>query len=353
MEQSVCLGRQPGGDGHEDTIAKGVGDVQLSLCCYDVLMNWMHDIAKANALISPYLRQTPVERSPGLEAHGNHVYLKLDNLQITGSFKVRGALHKLLSMSDEERARGVIAASSGNHGAAVAYAASVLGSRASVCVPTYASETKIAAIRGYGADVTLVGDDCVDTEVAARARAEAEGRVYVSPYNDIDVVRGQGTLGVELAEQIADLDAVFIAVGGGGLIGGVGAYLKGLNPHIEVVACSPERSPALHACLEAQAQVEVPCEATLSDATAGGVEEGAITLPLCFEVVDRSLLVSEDDIRHALRYLLGTHHTMVEGAAGVAIAGWQQVAETYRDKRVALVLCGANISLDVLKSVLV
>ena len=316
------------------------------------LMNWMHDIKSAYELISPYIRKTPVERSAGLEGDDNEVYLKLDNLQITGSFKVRGALHKLLSLSDEERSRGVIAASSGNHGAAVAYAARTLDSSASVCVPNYASEAKIAAIRGYGADVTLVGDDCVDTEVHARARAAAEGRAYVSPYNDIDVVRGQGTLGVELAEQIPELDAVFIAVGGGGLIGGVGAYLKALNPDIEVVACSPERSPALHACLEARSQVEVPCHTTLSDATAGGVEQGAVTLPLCFEVVDRSLLVSEEDIREGVRYLLGTHHTMVEGAAGVAVAAWRQVAHAYQGKRVAIVLCGANISLDALKEML-
>jgi len=316
-------------------------------------MNWTDEITRARELIRPYVRRTPVERAPGLEQGGAEVYLKLDNQQVTGSFKARGAVHKLLSLSEAERSRGVIAASSGNHGAAVAYAAKMLGCSASVCVPTYASETKIAAIRSYGAEVTQVGDDCVLTEVHARALAERERRAYISPYNDLDVIRGQGTLGAELAEQIADLDAVFVAVGGGGLIGGVGAYLKGLNPDIKIVACSPERSPALHACLEAGGHVDVPCHSTLSDATAGGVETGAVTVPLCVEVIDRSLLVEEAAIEEGMRYLIGVHHTLVEGAAGVVVAGWRQVAHEFLGRRVALVICGANISLDALGQLLV
>lgn len=315
-------------------------------------MSWIADIKASYARVHPYIRETPVERAPALERGGSEVYLKLDNLQVTGSFKVRGAVNKLLSLSEETRARGVIAASSGNHGAAVAYAARALGSSAFVCVPTYASKTKIRAIEAYGAEVSLVGDDCVDTERHARALAEAQGLAYISPYNDLDVVRGQGTLGLELLEQLPGLDAVFVACGGGGLIGGVGAYLKANNPALEVVACSPERSPALHACLEAGERVDVPCESTLSDATAGGVEEHAVTVPLCLEVVDRSLLVSEEAIADGMRYLLGTHHTMVEGAAAVVVAAWRACAEDFAGKRVALVLCGANVSLDVLRRVL-
>ena len=315
-------------------------------------MTWSVDIARAHERIGPYVRRTPVERAPALERLGAEVYLKLDNLQITGSFKARGAVNKLLSLSEEVRARGVIAASSGNHGAAVAYAAQTLGCSARVCVPTYASETKIAAIRGFGAEVTIVGDDCVDTEVHARGMAETRGQAYISPYNDRDVVCGQGTVGVELAEQVPDLDAVFVAVGGGGLIGGIGAYLKTLNPKIAVVACSPERSPALHACLQAGRRVDVACDSTLSDATAGGVEDGALTVPLCCDVVDRSVLVDEDSIREGMRHLLTVHHTMVEGAAGVVVAAWRQVAQDFAGQRVALVVCGANVSAEVLRSVL-
>ena len=315
-------------------------------------MGWKTDMERARALVEPFVRRTPVERAPGLEVGGAEVYLKLDNLQVTGSFKARGAVHKLLSLSEEVRSRGVIAASSGNHGAAVAYAARALGCTAEVYVPTYASEAKIAAIRAYGADVTLVGEACVETEVHARGLAEARGMAYVSPYNDLDVIRGQATLGAELAEQVPGLDAVFVAVGGGGLIGGVGAYLKAVEPQVEIVACSPGRSPALHACLQAGRPVEVPCESTLSDATAGGIEEGAVTVPLCLEVVDRSVIVTEEQIRDGMRYLLGAHHTMVEGAAGVVVGAWRQVASEYPSKRVALVICGANISLDVLRAVL-
>ncbi|HIA28236.1 MAG TPA: threonine/serine dehydratase, partial [Planctomycetes bacterium] len=285
-------------------------------------------------------------------ATGAEVFYKRENLQVTGSFKARGALHKLLSIDSQSRSAGVVAASSGNHGAAVAWAAARLGCPATVYVPNHASPAKIEAIRSYGARVHLHGADCLESESRAREHGARKGLPYISPYNDIEVMRGQGSVGVELERQLDNLDAVFIALGGGGLIGGVGTYLKETCPETEIIACSPERSPAMHRCLEAGKIIEVPCHDTLSDGTAGGVEAGSVTFEVCQRVVDRSLLVSEKEIRDCTADHIARHHQLIEGAAGVAIAGWRQIASEFAGKRVAIVICGANIGIDTLRKVI-
>jgi len=310
-------------------------------------------IESAAEAIRDHVRRTPLEHSPRLsELTRAEVFLKLDNQQVTGSFKARGAMHKLCRLAPDAAARGVICASSGNHGAAVAYGARKLGLTAVVCVPESACPSKLDIIRSHGAELRVVGDDCVRTEAYARKAANEHDMTYVSPYNDPDVAAGQGTIGVELADQLDAIDAVFVALGGGGLIGGVGAYLKQVSPATQVVACSPERSPAMHACLEAGSIIDVPCYDTLSDATAGGVERGAITFELCREVVDQSLILSEAAIKRGMLELLGPHRMMVEGAAGLALAGLLSSSERWSGKRVVVVVCGGNISLDKLREVI-
>ena len=310
-------------------------------------------IDEAHEAIRAHVRETPLEHSPYLsETTGADVYLKLENFQVTGSFKARGALNKLSRLSGDASNGGVICASSGNHGAAVAYGAKKLGLTATVCVPEQASASKIDVIRRFGAEVRFHGDDCVKTESYARSLAEEQGLIYVSPYNDNDVAAGQGTIAVELADQLESMDAVFVSLGGGGLISGVGSYLKVVSPQTQIVACSPDKSPAMHACLEAGAIVDVPCHATLSDATAGGVEAGAVTFELCRAVVDQSLLLSEEAIRHGMLELLERHRMMVEGAAGLALAGLLESKSQWTGKRVVVVVCGGNISLDKLREVL-
>ncbi len=311
------------------------------------------EIADAAARIAPHVRQTPVEASIFLSrASGAEVYFKLENQQVTGSFKARGALNKLALLDDRAREAGVVTASSGNHGAAVAYGSNRLGLTAKVFVPEGAARTKMELIESYGASVQVAGNDCVETEAHARREADQTGRTYVSPYNDRQVMAGQGSVGVELVDQLQGMDAVFVSVGGGGLIGGVGSYLKSALSGVEMVATSPERSPAMHACLKAGEILDVPCYDTLSDGTAGGVEPGSITFDVCREVVDRSLLVDEAAIAQAMREVMEHHRMMVEGAAGVAVAGFLQVAHEYAGKRVVIVLCGANIGLDKLRQVL-
>ena len=306
-------------------------------------------IREAALRIAPDIRRTPVEHSPWLsDLTGSDVYLKLENYQVTGSFKVRGALNKLGTLSEQDRKSGVIAASSGNHGLGVAFGASLLDIKATVFVPIYAEPSKVAAIKALGATVFAVGDDCLKTEEAARTHAHQNNLTYISPYNDPDVIAGQGTVALELLTQLENLDAVFIALGGGGLLSGMGSFIKAVSPNTSVIACSPARSPAMHECLLVNKVIDVPCHPTLSDATAGGVEPGSITLALCKEVIDQSLLVTEEEIRSALVSIMNNHHMLIEGAAAVAVAGLLQSAAAWRNKRTAVLLCGANIGLGTL-----
>lgn len=303
------------------------------------------DCATAEQRIRPYVKETPVLRSPTLSAlAGSEVFLKLESRQETGSFKLRGATYKLLAMTPQARAHGVVTASSGgNHALGVAATGARLGVTTEVFVPSRIDPARRGAIESFGASVRLVDGDCLLAETTARREGERTNRAYVSPYNDADVIAGQGTIAVELLRQLPALDAVFIAVGGGGLIGGIGAHLKRLSPRTQVVACWPHNSRALYECLRAGRIIEVPEEPTLSVSTAGGVEEGAVTLALAQQVIDRPVLVSETEILESLRVLYRYDGELVEGAAGVAVAAYQQVAKDYAGRAVATLLCGGNV----------
>ena len=302
--------------------------------------------------IGDYVRKTPLEYSPYFsEITGANVWLKLENLQITGSFKLRGACNKLLSLSPEQTANGCVTASSGNHGAAVAHAMNRLGLTGVVFVPETASSAKVDAIRRAGAQVQFFGTDGLDTEQHARQYATDNGMTYISPYNDTDVIAGQASCGVEIASQIDSVDALFVAVGGGGLIGGVAGFLKSVHPRMQTIGCQPVASAVMAASAKAGRLLEIPSEPTLSDGTAGGIEAGAITFGLCQELVDDYVLVSEDDIAEAMREFIDAHHMLLEGAAGVALAGLKQLGDRFRGRDVVAIVCGANISRDVLRGV--
>jgi threonine dehydratase len=290
-----------------------------------------------------------VQRAPELDPPGGELWLKLECFQRTGSFKLRGATNKILTLPDGVPA--VVTASSGNHGMAVASAARQLDLPARVYVPEGSAATKCAAMAQLGADVVIFGADFVDAEAESQRDAARTGAAYVSAYNDPDVIAGQGTTAVELDVQVPELDAVFVAVGGGGLISGMGTWMR-RDRDVEMVAVSPERSAVLHHSLEAGRILQLESLPTLSDGTAGGLEEGAITFELCRGLVSRSLTVTEDEIAAGMRHVIGTHHLLIEGAAGAAVAGWMAVRDEYRGKRVAIVLCGANVGLETLRSVL-
>jgi len=295
--------------------------------------------------IAQQVERTPLQHSVAFsEKLGADVYFKLENRQSTGSFKFRGATNRLLTLSDEQRAQGCVAASSGNHGAAVACAMQALGVKGVIFVPEHTSSAKVDKIKAFGGDVRFFGTDGLDTEQHARTFAEQNGMFYLSPYNDEEVMAGQGSCGVEIVEDLPDVDAVFIAVGGGGLIGGIGAVLKDHDPGIQVYGCQPLASPVMARSVEAGEIIDMPSEATLSDGTAGGIEEDALTFPLNQAVVDGWVLAKEEQIALAMRLYMDTEDDIIEGAAGVAVAGLLERRNEISGKKVVVVICGGNIS---------
>ena len=309
------------------------------------------DVEAAAQRIAGHVRRTPLEPSAWLGAGACEVHLKLECWQRTGSFKLRGATNALRARS-AEAPEGVVAASTGNHGLAVATAAADLSTRAIVYAPETADPGKLAAVARAGAEVRRAGADCVEAEAAARAFSEESGLPYVSPYNDPLVCAGQGTIGLELHEDLERLDAVYVALGGGGLIGGIGGYLNAVRPETRIVGVSPRQSPVLAESIAAGRILEMPCGPTLSDATAGGVEPGSITFELCREVIDEFVEVDEDEIAAAMRGVIAQHHVLVEGAAGVAVAGFLRQRALLDGASVAIVLCGANVDVGTLGAVL-
>jgi threonine dehydratase len=315
-------------------------------------MDILEEILRAEKRIRPYIRETTLERADFSD--GANVYCKLENLQHTGSFKARGAMNKLLSLTADELARGIVTASTGNHGAAVARSANELDASGIVFVPEGSSPSKVRAIERLGAEVRYHGTDCVEAEVHARRYATQNGMTYVPPYNDPQVIGGQGTVAVELARQLDRIDAVYVSLGGGGLIAGIAGYLKSVQPRVRIVGCSPENSQVMIQSVHAGRILDLPSLPTLSDGTAGGIEAGSITLNLCRDLVDEYVTVTEKEIAESLRLFIETHHMLIEGAAAVAIASYLKTRDRFAGTQdnVVIVICGANMSLETLKKIL-
>lgn len=293
-------------------------------------------------------RQTPVARlprDPRLPA-STRVFGKMEQQQVTGSFKLRGAANKILSLTPDVATRGVVASSTGNHGLGVAAAARFRGIDSEIFLSSQVPEAKWKKIESYGARIRMVGQNPLEAEIAARSAAQKTGRTYVSPYNDWQVVAGQGTIAVELLRQVENLDAVFIATGGGGLISGVGAYLGAHSPNTEIVGCWPENSRVFYEGMRAGRIIEFPERYTLSESTAGGVEPGSITFELAQAVMNRAVLVSEDAILNAMNWAR-EREWVIEGSAGVALAACFQEASRYEGKNVVVLFCGGNLSPEV------
>lgn len=314
-------------------------------------MSIKEKIEEAEKRIRPYLRETPLEYSYALnKITGSEPYLKLENIQVTGSFKARGALNKILLLAKSNAK--IVTASTGNHGLGVANALSVVKKEGTIYLPKNASVAKVEAIKMRGAPVEFYGESGEETEYYVRKLSETTGQIYVSPYNDDDVVAGQGTIGVELLRQLPELEAVFISIGGGGLIGGIASYLKSVNPKIEVIGCLPENAPAMYECIKAGKIIEVPEKPTLSDGTAGGIEPGSITFDMCQRCVDSYITVTEEEIVASMKLVIKYHHQIIEGSAGVAVAALIKEKERFKEKKVAIVICGGNVSEAVLKSLI-
>lgn len=314
--------------------------------------NIRDEVIAAESRIRSYIRETPLDFSLPLSKITNtKAYLKCENLQYTGSFKVRGALNKLLSLSPSQHQQGVVTASSGNHGAAIAFGLNKLNIPGIIFVPENASTTKVENIRNYDAQLEFYATDCMQTEMHAIDYAKRHNMIYISPYNDLQVIGGQGTIGHEILKMVA-ADVVLVPIGGGGLISGIAGYLKAVSSKTSIIGCLPANSPVMAESIKAGKIINMEVLPTLSDATAGGVEPDAMTFDICKNYVDDTILVSEQEIKDAILTLIKTQHLLVEGAAGVALAALLKNAKQFHGKNVVVVLSGANISLDTLKTVL-
>jgi threonine dehydratase len=311
------------------------------------------EILDAEKRIREHIRETPLEPSPCLGQLGNcRVYLKLESSQITGSFKLRGALNKFLSLTDAQRKEEVITASSGNHAAALAYTLHRFNGRGIIYLPENVSPAKAEALRPYGVKLEFYGNDCIQSETLARETAAQTDRIFISPYNDPQIIGGQGTIAVELLRQMGQPDAVLVPVGGGGLISGIAGYLKTVDRNIEIIGCQPQNSAVMHASIRAGKILELVSKPTLADGTAGGLEPDAVTFEICRDIVDDFILVSESEIKKAIVFTLEKHHTLIEGAAALAIAAFIKDEKRFAGKNVALIISGRKISLEQLKEIL-
>jgi threonine dehydratase len=277
-------------------------------------------VQAARARIAPFIRHTPLEPSAALSTHlGARAFLKLECLQVTGSFKPRISFNKLLSVSPEQRARGVVASSAGGHGIGLAYASKTLGVPAQLFLPHSVDARKLAVIRQHGAQ-THFRESVEAARTAARAHALEHQQLFVSAYNDADIIAGGGTVGLEVAEDLPEVDLVVVGVGGGGLLSGLGLALERLAPSARLWGVQPEESPVMAKWLEQGRPVPVETRPNIADGLGAQVETDALTFPLLQRFVERMVLVSEADIRDAMGWLLEEHQLVVEpsGAAPVA-----------------------------------
>lgn len=310
----------------------------------------IREIYAARRRIRGWVRETPLGHSPFLsELCGGEVWLKLENLQLTGSFKIRGALNKLLQLSEEGRRRAVVAASSGNHGQGVGYAARELGVDVTVVVPRNTPGVKLDAIRRYGVDLIVHGEEYMDAEMLARRMEREEGKTFVSAYNDHDIIAGQGTIGLEMVEERPDLDVVLVPVGGGGLISGVGCAFKAALGGAEVLGVQSVASPVMCESIRQGRIVEMELGESVAEGLHGGIEEGSITFDLCRSLVDDFILVGEETIKGAIRLLLMRQFQVVEGAGAVGVAAIMENPHRFRGRRVGVVVSGGNIDSELLR----
>ena len=310
----------------------------------------MPEIEAAAARLVGQVLQTPCLESRTLsQITGAQVYLKFENLQYTASFKERGAYNKLAQLSPEERARGVIAMSAGNHAQGVAYHAQRLGLRAVIVMPRFTPGVKVERTRGFGAEVVLHGDTLEEARAHARALAAEQGLTFVHPYDDDAIIAGQGTVGLEMLRAQPELDVLAVAVGGGGLIGGVAAAAKAIKPDIEVIGVQTRRFPAM---INAITGSHWPQGGnTIAEGIAVGAP-GERTVALAQRYVDDWLLVDEEDIEQAIVLLLEIEKTLVEGAGAAGLAAVLRHPARFAGRKVGLVLCGGNIDPLLLASII-
>lgn len=310
-------------------------------------------IEAARQRIQDAVYYTPCERSQAISTlTGQQVYLKLENRQMSGSFKERGALNKILTLSPAQSARGVIAASAGNHAQGVSYHATRRGLRATIVMPQTTPLVKVTATRRFGAEVVLHGANYDEAFAEAMRRRDAEDLTFIHPFDDPEVIAGQGTIGLELLEQVAGLEAVVVPIGGGGLIGGIACAVKSVNPSIRVVGVQTARLPSMQSAVAAREPVTLDAATTIADGIAVR-RAGSVTLPLVERYVDEIVTVEEDEIASAILLLLEREKMLAEGAGAVALAALLQGRTSLAaGAKTAVLVCGGNIDVTLLSRII-
>ncbi len=310
-------------------------------------------VMEAHERTRDYLIPTPLEFSRYLSDQiDGEVWLKLDLVQRTASFKFRGALNKILSLTEEELDGGVVSASTGNYALAVAEAMRIRNRRATIYVGNDMDESRLGILRAHGLDLVVVDGDAWGAEIEARRVGDEEGKVYVSPYNDPIVVGGQGTCGYEISQQLPDLDAAYFACGAGGLLTGSSAWLKSHNPDVQTFGVSPSNSPVMFESVRQDKMITMDTKPTLADTCGGGVDLDTITLDYCRRYSDGIVLLSEDEIAAAVRLLFEQHRLVAGGSGVLRIGGILENKEKLKGKKVVAVVCGRNIDLEVFKRII-
>jgi threonine dehydratase len=296
--------------------------------------------------LSPFVRSETFSKLTG-----NSIYFKLENLQMTGSYKERGALNKILLLTKDERRKGVIAASAGNHAQAVAYHATKRGIAAQICMPLTTPIVKVSATRDYGADVVLFGTNYEETCQEALRRCERQDLTFIHPFDDEAVISGQGSLGLEMLEQQGDIDVLVVPIGGGGLIGGVACAVKESNPKVRIIGVQTSKLPSMKAAVEQGSLVTLAPKVTIAEGIAVRCA-GAITFPLVQRYVDDIVTVDEEEIANAILLLLEKEKTLTEGAGAVATAAVLQRKISLSGKRVGVFIGGGNIDVSLLSRII-
>lgn len=312
-----------------------------------------NDIEEAGRRLKSYIFNTPLIRSKWLSnACKGEVYLKLESEQYTGSFKARGSLNKLLWLNEQNKSYFPVTASSGNHALGFARALEVLGIKGKIFLPNNAVSSKVEAVKKYNAELEFYGDNYDEMEEYVLKQANNKHWCYISPYNDEQVIAGQGTIALEVLGKMKSPDNILATVGGGGLISGIATYMKETSPGTKIIGCQPENSPEMSVSVQAGEYQTVHSKPTLSDGSAGGFEKDAITFAICKKLVDDFILVSEDEIKQGIYGMIKHHSKLIEGAAGVAVASLLKQPERFENQETVIIICGANISPEALLKVL-
>ena len=311
----------------------------------------LKDILEAHCRIRDSVKRTPFDYSPLLsEMTGGEVYLKCENLQTTGSFKLRGALSKMLTLTDEEKARGVVTASAGNHAQGVAYVARKFGIHAKIVIPENGSKTKIESTRRMGAEVVIAGRDYDGSEENAWQISKTENRTYIHAFDDPYIWAGQGTVALEMMQDVPNLDIILVPAGGGGLFRGVATAAKGMNPNIKIYGIQPETSTPWYTSFKNDMYTQVKMFDSLADGLTGDISPSMVDETI--QLADDMLLVTEKDIAAGMYWLVKEQHMLVEGSGAVGVSLLMSKKISVKGKKVGVILTGSNVDVQVITDIL-